>query len=263
MTRPSFAQAAIAVGKVTFLEILRDRILYNVIVAAFLLFGLSMLASQLAVMSADRVLLDFGLMAVTLSSTLVGLLTGAALLNREIERRTIFVALSHPISPVQFVAGKFTGLVAVLILNWVLLSGVYLGMLSAIATDPGLFSGTLLVALGMGMVQSLVVGALAIFFSSFSTTSVAVIMTTGLYLVGINASEIRLLAAKMPAGAGRSLLNVTAAVLPNFQHFNLGLKVTYGLPVTARFVVTSVLYGAAIAVAAVLAGGVILRRKEI
>lgn len=263
MRRPSVGEVSVAVGKVTFLEIIRDRVLYNVIVAAFLLFGITMLASRLAVMSADRVLLDFGLSAVTLSCGLVGLLTGAALLNREIERRTIFVALSHPISPLQFVTGKFAGLAAVVILNWALLAGIFSAMLLAVSERTDVFTGTLLAALALGMVQSLVLGALAIFFSSFSTTSVSVMMTSGLYLVGINASEMRLLAARMPAGLGRGALEAASWIVPNFEHFNLGLKVTYGLPVGAGFVISGLLYASAIASAAVLAAGLIVKAKEI
>lgn len=253
-----------AVGWVTFREVIRDKVLYNVIVTAVLLFGVSYLASRLAFGRAERVVLDFGLAAVSLSCGMIGALIGAGLLGREIERRTIHVALSRPISRLQFVFGKFLGLLAVIGVNWALLVGTYLGMLALQTESLGEIAGfTLAAALILALFQSLVLGAIAILFSTVTTTSLSVILTTGIYLIGINVSEIRWLAARAGSPVSSTMLNGVARAFPDFGHFNLGLKVTYDLPVSFGFFATSVLYALALVLFCLLFAGTLIRTRDV
>src|SRR5690242_7867937 len=103
---PHFWTVTSAVSRVTFFEIIRDKVLYNIILCAFLLFGVGFLASRLMILDQQRVVLNFGVSALSISCTMIGTFTGAAMLAREFDRRTIFVALSRPISRFQFVLGK-------------------------------------------------------------------------------------------------------------------------------------------------------------
>ena len=250
-----------AVGWVTFLEVLRDKIFYNIVLFGLLLFGVSILASNLTFIRPDRVVLDFGVTAVNLACTAIAILTGAGLLGKEFERRTIYVALSRPISRAQFVFGKFFGLSLVLFLNWSLLAITFLVILF---THDGAanFHATLVLALGLLFLQSLVMGAIAIMFSAFSTTSLSVIMTTGLFLVGNNISQIRLIAARSKEAEVKVILNTISSLLPNLEHFNLGFKVTYGLPVTWQFGLTSIAYGICLTLLCIGFAGYLIRTKE-
>lgn len=254
-----------AVGRVTLLEVLRDRVLYNTILVAFLLLGLGFVASRLSFLRPDRVILDFGLSAVSLSSSALAVLLGAALLGREFERRTLYVALSHPISRGQFVVGKFFGLAQVLLINWVLLVLSYL-MVLGLSSYEGFSShwtSTLLVGLALILAQSWVLASIAIFFSSFTTTSLSVVMSVGIYLIGTNISQLRLVAARMESGFGSAVLNAVSYLLPNLESFNLGLKVTYALPVAPSFAIHATLYASALIGVFLTASGVLVRRKEL
>lgn len=251
-----------AIGKVTFLEVMREKVLYNVLVAALLLFGVGFLASRFAFNQPDRLILNFGLSALNFSSTMLAVLVGAGLLGKELERRTLYVALSHPISSFHFIFGKYWGLVQVLVLNWLLLLSAYCLLLFL----GGYFAGgslpfTFGAAVYCALLQSFVVGAVAVFFSSFSTTSLSVILTLGLYLVGINNSELRLTATRLSSPFGRALLNGVTTALPNFEHFNLGMKLTYDLPVSGQFLAFGTLYGAVLALFCLILSGVFLRVK--
>ncbi len=260
---PTIFRVIEAIGRVTFLEIVRDRILYNILVCALLLLILSFLASSMSYIRPERIILDFGLSAVVLSCCLVGVLTGAGLLTKEFERRTLYVALSHPITRTQFLLGKFAGLVAVILVNWVLLSAVYLLILSYVAEKTGVISETLGVGLLLGLIQSIMISSVAVFFSSFSTTSLSVMVSIGLYLTGSNISQLRLVATRLKSPAGAFSINALAAVLPNFEYFNLGTQVTYGLPVSWRFVGLSVLYGLVVVGFLLLLAGVFIQGREV
>ena len=254
-----------AIGRVTLLEIIRDKILYNIIVFAALLMALGFLAARLSFLQPDRVILDFGLSAVNLCCSALAILAGASMLGREFERRTLYVALAHPISRSQFVFGKFLGLAQVILLNWALLAAAYFVILGF--ASFGGFTSNFSPALGWALIlilaQSWVLASISILLSSFSTTSLSIIMTIGFYLVGNNISQIRLVASRVRSPVGAWMLNALSAVLPNLENFNLGTSVTYGLPVSAALLAYSVLYAGVVVTLMLVIAGLLVRGREI
>ncbi len=251
-----------AIARVTFTELLRDRVLYGALVICGLLLVLGALVSGLSFVRPERILLDYGILALAVSSAFLGVLGGAVVLAREFDRRTVFIALARPISRLEFLVGKYLGLASVLLLNSLFVSVGFLVMLWMLSSDWTLMGPTLFQALALVSVQGLVLAAFSLFFSSFSTPSLSIIMALGLYLVGVNVSQVRLLLASQEAGALRSVLEALVSVLPNFEHFNLGFKVSYGLQVPASFVATSLLYAAVWTTLLLGVSGWLLERKE-
>lgn len=252
-----------SVASVSFREILREKILYNILVIGILLMGLGFLASRLTFVRPDRVILDFGVSAVNLSLVAMGILVGSSLLNREVERRTIFLALSRPISRFQFVAGKYVGLLLILILNWMLVSGVFLAVL---VLSGGLethsFTGTLYIALTLLLFQSFVMAAIAMLFSSFSTTSLSIVLSTGVYLIGNNVSHIQEIAKRVHSVAEALAVDSLGFMMPNLEYFNLGTQVTYGMPVPIRFFLIAIVYSLSVSALSVALAGVFIYGKE-
>ncbi len=257
--KPQTWKVALAIGRVTFSEIIRDKVLYNIILIAILLLGLSILAAKVTFIGPDRVLLDFGLSAVGLSCTMIATFTGSAMLGKEYDRRTVFVALSHPISKLQFIIGKFCGLAAVITVNWLLLSTLLMVMYVLVG---GVLNWNFPLALFLICIQNFMLGALAVFFSSFTTTSLSVIFMIGTYLLGTNISQIRLVATNSQSALAKMSLNSVSQVIPNLEHFSLGTKVIYNLPVTSHFVAVALTYALVVISLALVTGGVLLNRRE-
>ncbi len=253
-------RALSAIARVTFREIIRDKILYNVLVVALLLFGAGYLASQLSQFLQNRILLDFGIAAVMLSSSAIGLLAGSTLLTREYERKTYMVALSRPVSSVTFVGGKFLGLAGVLFLNTLLL-GVLL-ITTLLISGQGIGSATILWAIVFAWVQALMIASVSLLISSYSTASVGVMIGFALYLIGVNLSTLGVLARKNQGLPVEWLLNALTLILPNFEFFTLGTRVTYRLPLTGELVTTAIAYGLGWTLLAVLGAGVLIRRRD-
>lgn len=249
----------IAVGRVTFQEILLDRVLYNLILFGLLLLGVGMIASTLTFISPERIILDFGFSAINLACFILAALHGSTIFPKEYDRRTIWVALARPISKIEFVAGKWLGLSGVIALNWVLLAGIeYVLYISA----GGTVSLTYFESLFLLLLQSIMVAALSFVFSSFSTTSVSVMVMIGVYLIGNNISDLVRLKEKMDSGVLKSVLGAFVALLPNLEHFNLGFTVTYHLPIAASFLFTSVIYAGIWISIALVAASVFLNHRE-
>lgn len=257
-------QASSAIAKVTFQEILRDKVLYNILVCAVLLVVLSVVAARLSFVRQDRLLTNFGLTGLTLSCALIAIFTGAAMVAREYERRTVFVALARPISRLQFVLGKYLGLAGVIFVNWLGLLTA-LGFLGGMAAPGGLgqlVNSTVAAAVVLVLAQSWVLGALSVFLSTFSTTSLAVMITIGLSLVGLNVSQLRLLAAKVESPVSAALLHAVSNVIPNLEYFNLGTKVSYGLPVDGIAFLGSLAYAVCLIGLLMLGSGALIQRRE-
>lgn len=253
-------QGVTTLAHLTLQEMLKDRVLYNCGIAAALLLGIAQLAGGLTYVDAHRVILNFGLTGVTLSSVALGILLGGSMLGKEIERRTLLVALSYPLNRYQFLAGKFLGLSAVLFLNTAILALV-LGVLVALAGGP--VQGAFWAGIFFIWVMASVAGGLALFFSTLSNTALGVSLAAAAVLVGLNVSQLRGMSEKLAGSWAAVLFQGLAWVLPNFELWALNSQVTYGLSVSGTWMVGTFSYGIGWCAILVVAAGYVLERREV
>ncbi len=76
--------------------------LYNIFIFTVLLLGMGFLAPGSRSSSLGRIVLDFGMTAINLAGAMLATFGGSLLLPREFERRTLYVALSKPLSRPEF-----------------------------------------------------------------------------------------------------------------------------------------------------------------
>ena len=264
---PGLFRVAGAVAKVTFREILGDRILYGVLVLAVLFLGLAVLGTQLSFVSPERLIIDFGLAALGVSGALLGIFLGSSSLNREFERRTIQVALSHPIGRGQFLFGKFLGVVLALGVNWLLLGLVFTLVAGLFSVGGfGSFLGRLDGALGAAFfllyLQGAVLAAVALLFSTYSSTLVSAFVTFGIFLVGSSVTDLGSIASKSESPTLRAVAWTVVRAVPNLEYFNLREKVSYNLPLASGLVPVSVLYALAWMGACLILASFLVRTKD-
>jgi Cu-processing system permease protein len=252
-----------ALSKVTLRELLRDKLLYNTLLISFILLVVALLAAQVSIIRQDRILVDFGLTGLWLSNVVIAVLTGASMIGKELDRRTISVILSRPISRHQFLIGKYLGLSWILVLNWLLLSAVFFLMVFVFTSDAQmLWSKTLILSVFFALFQSLLLSAVAVFFSSFASTTVAVLLTTGVFAIGSNISQMLWLAQKIGDGWLAIFFRVLAKVWPNFEVFQIQAAVTYQLPITFSQILVAVSYTFFGVALALTLGGFIFERRD-
>jgi ABC-type transport system involved in multi-copper enzyme maturation permease subunit len=252
-----------SIGWVTFREILRDKILYNILVCSALLFGVGFLASKLTFVQPERIMIDFGITALVLSCAMIGVLAGAGLVLREFERRTVWVALSRPISRLQFVLGKFLGLAGILSLHWLLLSLVLCLMIWGTAGDTvNILNTSFAWAVLLTFFQGLLMASFAVFFSTFSTASLAVVMSLGVFMVGINVSQVRLVAERIQLPWVAASVRAFATLIPNLEYFSLGTQATYGFSVPWGYGLGSIVYALLYLGLVLGLSGLLIQRRE-
>jgi ABC-type transport system involved in multi-copper enzyme maturation permease subunit len=230
--RPIFS-----IAKVTLLEVIYDRIFYNILLFAFALVAVSLLASNLSYVSPDRITIDFGFSAIQFSLTVLALFLGASFLNREFDRKTIHLAMSRPISSFQFLFGQWLGIAWVLTLNGLFLAFclalvLALGSFLPNASIVEIWGSSLSIGIVMLVIQSWVISAIAYALSSHSSTAVSLIIAFGVTLAGSSSSALRtfLLATARGEVATETkiLLAKLTHFLPQLDLLSLNAWVTYG-----------------------------------
>ena len=89
----------------------------------------------------------------------------------------------------------------------------------------------------------MLITAVAILFSTFSTPILSSIFALSFYLIGHLSWGLETLIKKMRPGAGRTLARVLYAFLPDLENFNFKTEVVHGLPIPAENLPYSTLYG--------------------
>ena len=229
-----------AIAGITFKEAKRDRILYLLF---FFAAGAILASRVLAILTVgDRVKIikDVGLASISIFGVLMAVLIGTSLVYKEIDKKTIFTLLSKPLHRAEFILGKFFGLVLTL---FVMTLGMSLIFLVIVYLHTFRIEWTMLVAIAYIFLELVLITAVAILFSSFSTPILSSIFSLSFYLIGHLSWGLEVLIKKMGAGAARTAAQFLYVFLPDLENFNFKTEVVHGLPIPAGIFVYSFLYG--------------------
>jgi ABC-type transport system involved in multi-copper enzyme maturation permease subunit len=225
----------------TFREAVRDRVLLNLIAFALLMSGAAILVGQISIGIERLVVVNLGLTAVSLFGVVIAIFIGIGLVSKEIEKRTLYTVLSRPVGRWEFIVGKFFGLAGTLLVN-TLFMGV--GVFAALLYVSRHFVWAdvwILVALYFIVLQFLMITAIALLFSSFSSPLLSAVFAFSLFVIGSFAEDLRGFAA-MAHGAGRFLVTGAAYLVPNFSSLNIITSVAHQQPVMGEYIVSNSLY---------------------
>ena len=255
-----------------FKESVRDRVPYNLALFAVLLIGASYLLGQLTAGQDVKIIKDLGLAATTVFGLFIAIFIGIGLVSKEVERRSIYALLAKPITRPQFIAGKYAGLVLTLAANVAVMTiALYavLGYLTYVATPaeraswdaPGM-DPRLLEAIALIFVALMVVTAIALFFSTFSTPLLAAALTFGMFVVGHFNSDLknfdRIVETRPAIWLARGIYHV----VPDFSAFDVKTEVVHGLPVGAGYLAATAGYGFAYITALLIVSVLIFARRD-
>ena len=256
-----------------FKESVRDRVLYGIAGFAVLLVAVSFAIGQITAGQDLKIIKDFGLATIELAGALIAIFIGIGLVSREIDRKSVFALLSKPLPRWEFVVGKFAGLVLTLLVNiWAMGIALFavLAVIDWVSPDnirmsweaPALDPRLLLVLL-MISVELALLTAVALFFSTFSSSAlVSVVFTVGIFVAGLVSTDLRHftdIVVVSPA-VGRTVAAI-GWMLPAFSEFDIKSQVVHGVAIPPGFVVMTIAYGLVYA-AALVAGGVALFSKR-
>jgi ABC-type transport system involved in multi-copper enzyme maturation permease subunit len=251
------------VARNTFREAVRDRVLYNLVFFAFLMMASAVIVGQISMDIETVVMISLGLSAISLIGLLIAVFTGVGLVSKEIDKRTLHAVLAKPLRRWEFLVGKFAGLAVTLAVNTAAMAaGLFLALWlvkHSITRDDVV----VLVAVYFILLKLMLVVALAMLFSCFTSPLLAILFTGGLYLAGLFVSELRTLQVTNLTPQMQKFFTMISYVLPNFGNYDVMGAAAHRRGVAGMLIVHNTLYTILYCGIVLSAAAVIFSRKDL
>ncbi len=245
------------IALVTVREALRRKLQVNLLVFGLVLVLASIAVSMLTLGEQRRIVLDLGLTSMEAIGTLIAVFLGASLVAGDIERRVIYPVVAKPVSRTEYLLGRYAGLAATLLLNLAVMAVVLaLAVALVYSRYPFPLVPVLWAVVSIG-VQLLVIAAVAVLFSSFTTSTLAAIFALALTLAGRLSNDL----VTLMRGTNATLSKVLWYLLPNLGALSLNEVALYGRPVDASALVAGG-YGILYAAAALALASLVFERRD-
>ena len=246
----------------TFREAVRDRVLYNLVFFALLLVATAPLLGEISIGVQRVLLVNLSLSAISIFGIVISIFVGISLVSKEIERRTLYPVLARPVGRGEFILGKYCGLAGTLLVNTgAMTAGFYIALLLMTRTfTPA--DANILIAIYFLFLQFIVIIALALLFSSFSSPLLSALFALSMFVAGTFAADLRAFAA-MAHGPERWLALASSYVVPNLASLNVITRVSHDQLIPAALVAYNTLYTALYATAAISGAVLIFSRRDL
>ncbi|HUI75626.1 MAG TPA: ABC transporter permease [Candidatus Acidoferrum sp.] len=247
----------------TFREAVRDRVLYNLVLFAFLMMAAAIFVGQISIGIEGTVIVSLGLTAISVIGLLIAVFLGVGLVSKEMDKRTLYAILAKPVSRWQFLLGKFGGLALTLAVNTLAMGAALILVLlyvkhSLQASDAGVLVAVYFIWLKLALVV-----ALALLFSCFTSPLLAILFTAGLYVAGLFVEDMRTVHSAQMSEVFQSFLRGVSYLLPNFQNFDVMGEVAHGRGVPFALALQNTAYAALYCAMVIFAAIVIFSRRNL
>ena len=236
-----------AVAINTYREALRNKVFYIILIFAIVMIFFSLFLASISLGEQDRILKHIGLSIMEIFGLLIAMFVGVSLVNDELERKTIYTIIANGVRRSEFILGKFFGLLLVIIVTFLLMGSI---LFLVLAIVPGAsISWTLIPAIFYSLLSMMIIIAVAVLFSSFSTPILSAVLTFFVFIIG-NLSSDLLEFAKQLAKEGNALLpkmlKCIYYIIPHLDDLNLKNQVLNYKEVAISFpsVLVALLYSA-------------------
>jgi Cu-processing system permease protein len=172
----------------TLKENIRDKILYNLLIFALVLIILSISLAELTIGEQRKIVTDFGLASISIFGTLMAIFLGIGLVYKEIDRKSIYTLIAKPVSRLEFILGKFLGLLLTITINIAIMLVAYSGVLyyMGVSLNWALTQAVILV-----FIKLMIVTAAALLFSTFTTPTLSAIFTLSFFAIGHFVNDLK------------------------------------------------------------------------
>lgn len=219
----------------TFREAVRDRVLYNLIVFALIMMASALVFGQISFGIERLIMVNLGLTAITAFGVVIAIFIGIGLVSKEIEKKTLYTVLSRPVRRWEFIVGKFFGLSTTLLVNTLCMGLGFFAALWLLVQHFERADAWIIAAIWFIVLEFVMVTAVALLFSTFSSPLLSAVFTLALFVIGNFAQDLREFSAGM-RGAAKWLSLGVAHIVPNFASFNIVSSIAHGEPLARTLI---------------------------
>jgi ABC-type transport system involved in multi-copper enzyme maturation permease subunit len=259
--KTSGARRVRAIALNTFRESIRDRVLYNLILFVLILVAASVFVSDLSLDMESQFTAALGLSAMVVFGALIAIFIGVGLVYKEIDKRTIYSLLSKPVHRHEFIIGKYAGLCLTLLVNTaVMVLATELALLYVngkfVPLQTAVLAASFLVYLELVLVV-----AVALMFSSFTTPMLAALFSFAVYVIGHFSKDLLVMASLSGSTTTRVVLTTLYYLLPNLSNFGFITEASHGRIVPLGIAVSATAY-AIVYIGILLSAAVLIFQKR-
>lgn len=249
-----------SIARNTFREAVRDRVLYNLVLFVLLVTGSAIFLGELTDGHEARTIVNLGLGAMLVFGAFIAIFVGVSLVAKEIEKRTVFAIFSKPVGRGEFIVGKYSGLCLTLLVNVLAMgAGVSLALLWV---GDGALAISIWGAIYLIYLELLILTAVAILFSSFSTPALSALLTFFVFVIGHATASLRDFAASLGSASARRFFDAIYYLLPNLSFFSFATNAAHGDAPPARMLAGATAYAAAYTSVLLAIAFLIFRRRN-
>lgn len=245
-----------------FREVIRDRILYLVALFALGFALANLLIPDVAAGTENQILLDLGLAAIGVLGLVVAIFVGTGLINREIDKHTIYVLAAKPLSRAELILGKHVGLSLVLAVLLLAMTVIYMGLLTSQQVPYPIDS--IGVAVLFQFLELCLITAVALLFGVMTSSLLATLLTFAVYLMGHFSQDLVKLTETITDPNIQRAIQGAYLALPDLARFNLKNQAVYGLQLlpNALQLAENALYGLVYTAVVLAIAMLIFSRRE-
>jgi ABC-type transport system involved in multi-copper enzyme maturation permease subunit len=234
-------RSIIAVAVNTFRESFRDRILLGATFISIFFILFSLFVGSISLDQDAKIIQDTGLTVIFLLQVFVAIFVGASLIYKEVERKTFFILIPKPIRRSEIIIGKCMGLMMTTIAVSALTTVFFLGTVLAKGASVAL-AASFLLAIALGLVETVLIVLISLFFSSLTTPVLASLYTAALFLIGHSSDVIYSLIRQYQGSLARYFFYFFYYLFPNLEKFNVRNDVIYQIVPSVSDIALMVLY---------------------
>jgi ABC-type transport system involved in multi-copper enzyme maturation permease subunit len=251
-----------AIARNAFREAVRDRVLYNLVLFVLLLIVGAIFLGELSAAQESKIIIDMGLSAMLIFGAFISIFVGVGLVYKEIERRTIYAIFSKPVGRGEFLVGKYLGLCLTLLVN-VLVMGLGLS-LALLYVRHGWETPILNIwpAILLIYIELMILTAVAILFSSFSSPALSALLTFFVFIIGHFSADLKTFATSMGTISARYFFGALFYLLPNLSNYSYITPAAHGQTPLASMVFASFAYALVYITVLLAAATLIFNRRN-
>ncbi len=204
-----------ALIRLSFLEFIRDRIVWMGVFVAVLLFMFSLILGSLSFNEQQRILAHLGWAAIQLSTLVMSLILSANWLHKEMDRQTCLLVLARPVTRAQFLLGKFLPIFFLTLALQVVLAIALWALLGF--TFP---AGNMLAVLYGTFLEVSMAFAVGFFLATFMRPTLSFFVGFAIFLMGHWVQEVEFFGRKFKIEAYENLAKLVKWFTPNLFQYN-------------------------------------------
>lgn len=239
----------------------RKKVFYVVFLFGLAVVAMSPLLPTFEMGDKAQFLRDISLSLTALFGVVLAVILSVGQIPGEIDRRTIYNVLSKPVSRLQYMAGKYLGIIAALA---GILAVMGLEVLVLIYIRLGVFTPIIFEGVFAVFLECAVVASFCLALSTFATVPVNVFAAVLFYLVcHVKTGFLHEKLVEGVTGFVRVFTWGLYYIIPNLENFNLSLRVGYGGGITAAQMLRITAYAVMFIAIFLVIGYLVFRRRNL